>query len=159
MGFSRKRGRPKLNLQKTDYGSPELRLKRQNDMTMEALDLCLKKGLIDENEHQAGLRLRWLYKIKFGSPNIKAYSINIYGGYEKPEDDPLWVKKRSDEYITALDELKKYQSKKIVMNIAIFNLRESFLLDNQANYHSAIDYRIFKSGISALAKKMKKVVV
>lgn len=159
MGFSTKRGRPKLKLEKADYGSPELRSKRQNDMTLEALDLCLKKGLITEDEHQAGLRLRWLYKIKFGSPTIKAYSYDIYGGYSKPEDDPIWVQKRSNEYIAALNELQKYKAKKVVMNIAIFDLRESFLLNSKINYSLAVDYRIFKAGISALAKMMKKSFV
>jgi hypothetical protein len=152
MRFSSKRGRPKLNKDPIDYGTPELQRKRKQNLTIEALDLCLKKNLINEIEHQAGMKLRWLYSLKFGSPNIRAYSFNNEGPCNKYEDNPQWLKKKSDEYISFLNELQKYKAKNTVMNIAIFNIRGSFLTNTDISRQVMKDYKTFKSGINAISK-------
>jgi len=56
-GFSRRRGRPRQNIQENDKGTFELRQKRNLGITIEAIDLCLKKSLITQEQHNAAMRL------------------------------------------------------------------------------------------------------
>lgn len=162
MAFSRKRGRPKVEKEKNDYGTLELRNKRLLELTTEPLDLCLKKQLIKLEEHEAGIRLRWLYTLKFGSPDISAYSFEPAGSSCFRNDDKEWLSARHVEYENAIYAIQKANAKRIVMNICIFNQRANFLLP----YHQEItpieaknrrsEFDKFKEGIEILAKSLGK---
>ena len=132
MGFSRKRGRPKTQQAKKDYGTPQLRAKKNLGITTEPLDLCLSKKLISTEEHEAGIRLRWLYTLRFGSPDISAYRFEPPSSSMHRDDNSEWRKERNLEYDNALNELEKYNAKRIIMNICIFNQRHSFMLPYNA---------------------------
>ena len=132
-GFSRKRGRPSKNTIEQDRGTLELRKKRSLGITTEPLDLCLKKRLITTNQHTSGIRLRWLYTIRFGSPDVSAYNFEGHGIPCKKEADEEWVKARYKDYSNALEALEKIGAKTIIMNICVFNQRASFLLPYPAD--------------------------
>lgn len=138
MGFSRRRGRPALQKEKTDLGTAELRFKKAFDITTEAIDLCLKKDLITQEQHQSAIRLRWLYTLKFGSPDISAYSLDGVGASCFRADDEAWLSARHYEYATALKELDLIRAKKIVMNISIFNMFPSFLQRRKLDINSSV---------------------
>jgi len=161
MAFSRKRGRPKNIKPKNDYGTNELRMKKQLGVTTEPIDLCLNKKLITQEEHRAGLRLRWLYTLRFGSPGISAHDPEGSKGHYNKEYDELWLSARHMEYKNALDEINKIGAKRIVVNICIFNQHISFL--NKYNYTKAkscnlnnmrSDYDTFKNGMDVLAQTL-----
>ncbi|MDA0780985.1 MAG: hypothetical protein PQ612_01355 [Rickettsiales bacterium] len=162
MGFSRKRGRPKTLKVEKDYGTPQLQTKKNLGITTEPLDLCLKKKLISQDEHEAGIRLRWLYTLRFGSPNISAYSYEKISTGSFRNDDENWLKERSLEYENAMKELCKINAKRIVMNICIFHLRSSFLLPyydgitiSEANKRKKL-FTTFKDGMEVLATSLGK---
>jgi hypothetical protein len=159
MKFSNRRGRPKSNKQIKDLGTKELRAKRIKEMTMEPIELCLKHDFITQEQHQAALRLQWLYNLHFGAPRIKAYDLKEVRGKSTHDYDDEWLAKRFDEYLSCLLELQKMGAKSITMNVCVFGLRPSFLCKTkqavslytrQAEYHKALK---LKEGLTALAKK------
>lgn len=119
--FSTKRGRPALNLPAKDRGTPELQKKRCEGKTAEPLDLYYKKGLITDAQRSAGLRLRWLYTLVFGSPGIKALKLS-----DEPisirDDDPAWRAARETEYTEIMAILAKAKCKKMTLNVCVFNI-------------------------------------
>jgi hypothetical protein len=162
MGFSKKRGRPRIEREKNDKGTPELRRKIAKNKTIEPIDLCLKKGLISEHEHQAAIRLRWLYTLRFGSPHVSAYDPDKRGASCFRNDDDEWIKMRHVEYENALVALQKIGAKRLVMNICIFNFRAAFLTpptQTTTHYHLRLrhaQFSKFKHGLEVLAKVMGK---
>jgi hypothetical protein len=127
MGFSRKRGRPATLRNKIDKGTLELRQKKARGITAEPLDVCLSRKIINEQQHAAGLRLRWLYTLRFGSPDIGAYQFERLGASGFRQDSEEWLKARQDEYNGAISKLMQIGAKTIVMNVCIFNQRAAFL--------------------------------
>lgn len=140
--FTSKRGRPKtIDNNIIDKGSWQLQARKKLGQTTEALDLCFQKGIISENELWAGGRLRWLYSIKFGSPNISAVDLRHFYGHEIKITDPDWQERREDEYREAIRELKGYKLHKLVINVAIFNHRLEFLNGGKVRYKDTKDLR------------------
>jgi len=127
MGFSRKRGRPKIERAAKDRGTRELQQKRLMQTTQEALDLCLIQNLITDQQHSCGLRLRWLYTLQFGAPSIEAYVPESFGGGRHMEADEEWLELRKNEYYRALRQLEVVSTRKLVLNICVFNQRIGFL--------------------------------
>lgn len=128
LSFPRKRGRPKAAARPShDHGTPELAMKRLMGDTMEALDLCLERGLIDDRQHWCGIHLRWLYTLRHGAPSVSALNPAHLGGMEIKNDDPSWRTARELEYNEALNLLARSGHALIVMNLCVFNERPAFL--------------------------------
>ena len=128
MKFSRRRGRPKrTNPIGKDKGTAELQQKREANLTSEPLDLCLAKGLINEEQHNAGIRLRWLYTLKLGAPTISAYNPGEAGGASCKYDDETWLAYRQEEYNLILALLDKNKCRNIIVNTCIMGQAPGFL--------------------------------
>ena len=133
MTFTSKRGRkPTLKLTESkaeckDLGTAELAMKRALNLTKEALDLCLERRIISDEQHKSAIRFRWLYTIRFGAPNISALNMDKFEQAEFREDDEEWRLKREQEYSMMIEKLRKCGALKIVMNIVIFNHLPRFL--------------------------------
>lgn len=162
MGFSKTRGRPKRNFTPgKDKGTAELRAKRQANITTEPLDLCALRGLINEEQQNAGIRLRWLYTLKLGAPSIKAYSADNLSGRSCKYEDEYWLQQRQLEYKLIIDELEKTKARKIVMDICIFNRMPDFLykIPTKVNLYNLQNYRdleLFVSGLNYIAQTLTK---
>ena len=104
MAFNRKRGRPKVPeaSERKDLGTQELIKKRAYQITSEAIDLCLHKGLITTEQHWCALHLRWLYTLRYGVPSVKAIDPTHFGGKELVSDSLEWRREREREYMEAL---------------------------------------------------------
>ena len=124
------RGRPRLlKVNKKDFGTSELMVKRLMDMTTEPLDLCLKKGFIDFQQHAYGMRFRWLYTLKFGLPSAKAYDPSRLSGREIDKyTDAVWLQNKQREYAEMVSQLKIIGALKVVSDICIYNIMPNFLL-------------------------------
>lgn len=120
---TRKRGRPKSARVEKDMGTPELQYKRAHGETAEALDICLQKGIIDEQQHWCGIHLRWLYTLRYGAPGVRALDPNHIIGVEVKTDDPTWREAREAEYHEAVSRLNKRGVGRILTNICIHNER------------------------------------
>jgi hypothetical protein len=157
MGFSNKRGRPRLEREKNDMGTKELQAKIARDFTTEPLDLALKKKLITQEEHQAGIRLRWLYTLRFGSPDVSAYSLDAGASCFRNDNDE-WLKARYAEYENILHTLETIQAKRIIVNVCIFNLKAAFLLPytpDLTSYELRVrraQFLKFKGGMEVIAQ-------
>lgn len=128
MGFSSKRGRPCLNRPEKDMGTRELAAHHKEGHTMEALDICLNRNLISDEAHRAGLHLRWLYSLRFGTPTIRAYDHSNLGGRALRKEHDPWRARREQEYEQAITQLKQINAAIMVSNVAIFNRFPRFLL-------------------------------
>ena len=129
MRAKRKAGRPRQERARVDLGTVELRKKRAKQLTGEALDLALRRQLIDDEQHEAGLmRLRWLHCLKFGLPNVSAYNPdrNTMGGAVQRQDETS-RKHKENEYEKALLALDKPMMKRVVVGVTIFDKRPLFL--------------------------------
>lgn len=129
MRAKRKVGRPKTLTPKVDLGTIELRRKRQNLVTMEALDLALERTFISSEQHEAGLRLRWLYCLQYGAPSVAAYDPDgrFSGVSVANRHDEVWLKIKAEEYVSALDVLDSVGAKRIVLWVVVFDKRPLFL--------------------------------
>jgi len=127
--FSIKRGRPKKELLTKDKGTDELQDKRRMCLTDEPLDLCERKGLITQDQHWAGVHLRWLYTIKFGSAHVRGvdYGSSYYSSSPKMQN-VQWKVDREREYNGAIALLQKHKSKSLVIDVCILDRFPNFLL-------------------------------
>lgn len=92
----KKRGRPKIQREKVDYGTKELRAKRQTYETEEFIDGLYRRGLITEQQFWCSNHFRWLYAIRYGVPHIQASLIYFHGEVN------TWQEKLSDKQIEML---------------------------------------------------------
>lgn len=151
MGFSkgRKRNHTKnAPIQpKRDKGTTQLRAKRQQDKTTEALDLCHKRGLINESQHQAGLRFRWLYRLRNGSASLTAYCPDalMFENYSPYKQDEAWLGKRQQEYLESVGILKSCGAFKMVLNICVHHQRPYFLCPEKLSISPTSKQRQHKS--------------
>lgn len=156
MAFSKRRGRPRKTYETgKDKGTLELQAKRMQNQTIEPLDLCLSKGIITEQQHNAGIRLRWLYTLKFGAPTISAYLPDESGGHSCKSEDSNWIAKRQNEYNKIIELLDKTKSRKLVMDICVFNNPPAFLYEKpeQLNKYSLTNHKhlmLFVTGLDMI---------
>lgn len=127
LSFPRKRGRPKTIKPAVDTGTPELVFKKLMGATAEALDLCLERGIITEEQHWCGIHLRWLYTLRHGAPGVRAVDPTHLGGIENKLEDAAWKAAREQEYHQAMKKLHQSQRAQIIINMCIFNERPIFL--------------------------------
>ena len=143
-----KRGSPIKALIKRDFGTPELLAKRASRLTVEAIDLCLELGLITAAEHKAGLKLRWLYFMKFGSPFISSREITDCRGRNIAKNqDPKKLMEAEHTYAEVLEGLDFIKARQIVLDVCIHNIYPAFLSHTRSIANSA-QYRKFHSGIT-----------
>lgn len=160
MSFSRRRGRPKKITEKNDKGTNELIAKRKANITTEPLDLCAVRGLITSEQHNAGIRLRWLYTLKLGSPGISAYSLDNLGGLSCKHEDIIWLKRRQTEYQSIISELERNKARRVVMDVCIFNRMPNFLykIPTKINVHNLGNYKelqLFITGLDCIVNMLK----
>lgn len=122
-------GRPKTYLveETQDSGTPELQAKHAALQTAEALDILLKRELITANQHWCGIHLRWLYTLRYGTPNLQALDPLHFGGRELPLDSPCWQAYREDEFREAIFLLCARKLDKLIVNLCIYNELPSIL--------------------------------
>jgi hypothetical protein len=130
--FPRRRGRPKTVRVENDSGTPELVMKRLLNETVEALDLCLERGIISREQHWCGIHLRWLYTLRYGAPGTRAIDPTHLGGIETVSDDPEWRSAREQEYHDAMKKLTDGGHALLLINICIHE-RPKFLDRRQMN--------------------------
>lgn len=127
MAFSNKRGRPRVERPSTDFGTPELSLKKALDMTVEPLDLCLQRGIITQGHHRAGLHLRWLYTIRYGAPVLTTQYEAISSQRPITVHDEAWRSFREKEYHEAVTLLRHAHCYESIMRTCIYHDIPSFL--------------------------------
>lgn len=125
--FPQRRGRPRKALPRHDTGTPELVMKRLQNLTIEPIDLCLERNIITPAQHRCGIHLRWLYTIRYGVPNVRAIDPAHFGGMELKEDDPAWRAAREQEFAEAVCLLRKRKVVALVMDVCVYNDRPDFL--------------------------------
>lgn len=125
--FPRRRGRPRQSRPSRDTGTPELIMKRIKQETAEALDLCLDRGLLTQEQHWYGVHLRWLYTLRYGAPGIRAIDPSHFGGRETKVDDPTWRAAREAEYNEAIVKLSDRGLAMPLLEICVYNERPKFL--------------------------------
>lgn len=160
LNFSRRRGRPKNNRPLLDTGTPETVMKRLMGITTEALDLCLEKGIITEQQHWCGIHLRWLYTLRYGVPSARTTNLTFMESCgHKPSDyeDPLWRVSREKEYNDALNMLTKSGYSLLLINLCVYNeLPRIFSSQREKSLvYREITEKI-SSGLNILLKLWKK---
>lgn len=123
----RARGRPRVERESADTGTPELILKRLRGETAETLDLCLERGILTPTQHWCGIHLRWLYTLRYGTPCAHAVDPTHLGGREITPDDPKWRAAREQEYQHAVALLQRRGYHRVVLQCCIHHERPPFL--------------------------------
>lgn len=155
MGFRSRRGRPRNAMPTTDRGTPELRARSIQGMTKEPLDLCLAQGVIDEDQHWAGIHLRWLYTLRFGTPTVRALDPLHLGGRDLRPEHPEWKAGREEDYRLAMELLRERGACPVVPDLCLYAYRPLCLkgaggrVDNVAVQH---ELGVIQEGLSVLAK-------
>ena len=148
----KKRGRPK-NIS-DNRGTIELQKKRESNLTIESLDLCLQRKIITPVEHISGIKLRWIYTLRFGAPTIQSKLLQTKF-YNSKNYDEKFLQDLQKKYCDIIEVLKEIHAHKIVMSICIFNEFPNFLrLRKLGDYQE----EKFIQGIKLLVKEFKKGV-
>jgi len=160
LSFSRRRGRPKNNRPMLDTGTPETVMKRLQGITAEALDLCLEKGIITQQQHWCGMHLRWLYTLRYGVPSVRATNLSDIENHESKSsdyEDPLWRAAREKEYNDAVNMLTKSGYSLLLINLCVYNdLPRLFPVQTgKSTEYKEITEKI-SSGLNILIKLWKK---
>lgn len=153
MKFNSRRGRPpKIRLEK-DQGTKELQLKKIYGLTDEPLDLCLKKDIITEQMHKAGLHLRWLHSIRFGIARVTSGMV-FDAGYGARYEDGDWRMAREKDYNAAINILATHLCKEEVLSLCIYNKTPAFLLhfDKLNNPFYRGSYSRLRHGLELLCR-------
>lgn len=126
MAFSSRRGRPRTTSGVPDTGTPELRRKRDLGLTVEPIDLCLARGIIDPGQHRSGLHLRWLYTLRFGAPSLttRYFRDDTTAASQTCEQ---WRSAREQEYLLATQLLRSRRLEQPVVRLTIYNELPAFL--------------------------------
>jgi hypothetical protein len=132
MGFSTKRGRPATVKSTKDFGTKELILKKQLALTKPPIDILLSKSIITNDQHNAALKFKWLYNLRFGNLKLKAYDgFNLRGSIEIFDQE--YLAKKSKIYLKIANYLHQKRILNIVSNIVIFDLFPIILLAKTRN--------------------------
>lgn len=101
-----------------DHGTPELQYKRavlaqgaDPTKTSHPLDLLHARGLISDDQHQAGMRYAWLHALAFGKPQndlCLRYGRLIGEAPGQIEREPQWLAERRVELRNADRQLNRY---------------------------------------------------
>jgi hypothetical protein len=159
--FTNKRGRPKSDKPSIDLGTPELIQKKANEETNESLDICLRRGLIEQSQHWCGIHLRWLHTIRYGAPGVSAIQLFDMSQDTTGVVDEQWRKDRESEYIDAVCLLAKHHALKPIVNICIYNEIPGFLIHPQKIRRNIADRKYselerFRMGLDLLYNYWKK---
>lgn len=135
MAFSTRRGRPRTSgaRPERDYGTPELQKKRQYGLTVEAIDLCLHRGIISPQQHWCGVHLRWLHALRYGVADAKTSSGLLHQSAGTSLQDEQWNNEREQEYHAATLALAEQHALHPTIRLCVYNERPIFLtLNNEA---------------------------
>lgn len=160
LSFSRRRGRPKNNRPLLDAGTPETVMKRLLGITTEALDLCLEKRIITEQQHWCGIHLRWLHTLRYGVPSARTTNLTYMEScVHKSSDyeDPQWRASREKEYNDAVNVLNCGGYSLLLINLCVYNEFPrgfNFQLQKTLNYSETAEK--ISSGLNILIKLWKK---
>jgi len=155
--FPRKRGRPRKIREEKDLGTPELQAKRNALETVEALDLCLEKGIITQEQHWCGIHLRWLHTLRYGAPGVRAMDLSEISGIDIISDDPAWREAREAEYHVAVTTLSGKADIKLLIDICVHNERpEFFRAEGRKIYRSVKELQRLREGLDVLVAHWRK---
>lgn len=159
MSFSRKRGRPKKNIQDENLSIKESYKKRNVDNNLKTLDILLKYNLITEEEFNAGMHFHWLYTVIFGSPKIKAYNFEKhYKNNNAEKDCSYWLYKRQKEYRKYIKTLEELSCKNIAIDLCIFDARPYFITDIDTKTNSQKRLIAKNHTLLKLREAFKKII-
>lgn len=126
--FPTGRGRPRTDRPRRDLGTPELIYKRAHNLTQEPLDACLERGFIDDNQHWSGIHFRWLYTLRYGTPDPTAIHLDqTFDHSQEKLDDPLWREAREAELNEAITCLEGHHLYPLIRALCVHHHRPSFL--------------------------------
>lgn len=150
-----RRGRPKNTNISLDFGTVELRQKRECFATMEAIDLCLYRGLISKEQHKYAVKLRWLYTLRFGTPYIKSHEfLEFSGRHTSKHMDENSLRAKQMWYQEATQALEAGNCRRIVMDVCVFNIYPTFLTNPQSQFAHA-ELEQFQGGLTIITSLFK----
>lgn len=128
--FPTRRGRPPANRPKRDLGTAELAFKRAHGITSEPLDRCHQRGFITDRQLWAGMHLRWLYTLRYGTcdPATQRWRDAYTEHSSTTQDDPKWREAREEELHLAITELDRYHLYAPLRNLCIHHHVPRFLV-------------------------------
>lgn len=115
-------------------------MKRVFGLTAEALDLCLERGIIRDEQHWCGIHLRWLYTLRHGVPSVRAIDPSHFGGGEPKNEDPEWRAAREKEYNEAITLLTRSGHALLLLNLCVYNERPKYLNFSPAEIKTTLPY-------------------
>jgi hypothetical protein len=124
----------------------ELREKHRLGLTLSPLDLCLRREIIDKDQHLAANHLIFLYRARYGLNQLRCQISNCYKrdafskNYIITEDD---LKNIQDEYLDIVDLIKEWGAYDLVVNICIYDIFPSFLKEVTLSSGAFRERRLF----------------
>ena len=124
MAFTSRRGRPKQAPQaEIDFGTPELRHKRAQQVTIEPLDWLRNKEIITHKQHWCGLHFRWLYTLRYGATTVQSLDVARENGITHQREYGEWQLEREQEWKEAVLHLKTQNLLGVALEYCVYQQR------------------------------------
>lgn len=151
-----RRGRPRSDRPRHDYGTPELVLKRLSLSPQDAtqsttpLDVAHARGLISDEAHSAAVYFNALRKIVFGKAHPPAIDLTAISsvGSTPDELDRADAESKYREACAAM-KCQSRQALDAVENVVVHERWQDWMFP-KAGRHDAVGQRHFGLGIAAL---------
>jgi hypothetical protein len=154
-----------------DRGTPEQQDRRawlvqggRLELAAYPLGVLLANGAISEDEHKAGCRYAWLYRLAFGRVSIAAASYELLGDGASYHEDEAWLRDRAAELSRLQSALGCFmtptgpktaigrQVKRLVDELAVFGKAPRWMLPVAPGPGDCRDAELFLAGIRRLAE-------
>lgn len=118
---------------------------------MYTLDSMLENDFIEKEHHDAGLKLRKMHDVIFGSAVIKAYDISRVKGRSCRKIDEVYLCNIESEYIFLVDMLMKNSFWEVVSEVCIYQNKNIPSNNIDKSYYLSC----VKDGLSMIAEHFK----
>jgi hypothetical protein len=75
------------------------------NLTTEPLDMCLKKNIINIDQHRSGIKLRWFYTVIFEAPTIQSKLVTLKF-FKSKNYDEVFLQNLEKKYISYFLDFK-----------------------------------------------------
>lgn len=121
MAFTSRRGRPKKQERpEADTGTPELRRKRQQCLTVEPLDWLREREIITQQQHWCGLHFRWLYTLRYGVATVQSLDAARVKGLMHSKEYEEWQNEREADWKNAVEAIASPALLQLLLNYCVY---------------------------------------
>lgn len=126
-------------------------------VSLAPIDVCRRKGLIDNDEFFAANFFLSLYRLRYGSMLVRAHDFGIKGYEYKGIKSEEWYERRNELYTGLIRELTKAKLTNNFLKICVYEEYPNFLKKlGQTSVKISSEYQKLKEALAIIYDFLKK---